>query len=142
MEASGKPLELPSAVSNPVSDIGRERVSQQQIVLRRLIGITGILVVAPLLILLRSSMLPPGELPFDSISITFRNFAGAYSDPATLRLFLNTLVYAGGSVFFGLVGAGVLAWLVERTDLPFRTTIKVLMFANMTIPPLAYAFGW
>jgi iron(III) transport system permease protein len=117
-------------------------LTQQQILLPLLVLLAAVLVVAPLIILLRSSLLPPGELPFDTVSLTFKNFAAAYGDSATLKLFFNTVCYAGGSVFLGLLVAGVLTWLVERTDMPFRTTIKVLMFASMTIPPLAYAFGW
>jgi iron(III) transport system permease protein len=116
--------------------------TQQQIVLPLLVFLAVVLVVAPLIILLRSSFLPAGELPFDTLSLTFKNFAAAYADTATLKLFLNTAYYAGGSVLLGLILASLLTWLVERTDMPFRTTIKATMFANMTIPPLAYAFGW
>ena len=117
-------------------------LTQQQIFLPLLILLAMVLVAAPLMILLRSSLLPPGALPFDTLGLTFKNFVTAYGDPATLRLFLNTAYYAGGSVFLGLLLASVLTWLVERTDMPFRTTIKVTLFATMTIPPLAYAFGW
>ena len=116
--------------------------TQQQIVLPLLVFLAVVLVVAPLIILLRSSFLPAGELPFDTLSLTFKNFAAAYADTATLKLFLNTAYYAGGSVLLGLILASLLTWLVERTDMPFRTTIKATMFASMTIPPLAYAFGW
>lgn len=116
--------------------------TQQQVVLPLLVFSAVVLVVAPLIILLRSSFLPAGELPFDALSLTFTNFAAAYADAATLKLFLNTTYYAGGSVLLGLILAGLLTWLVERTDMPFRTTIKATLFASMTIPPLAYAFGW
>jgi iron(III) transport system permease protein len=131
-----------SNASLKVERVGRGSVTQQQIAMPLVTLVTVLLVVAPLLILLRSSLLPPGLLPFDSLSVTFKNFVTAYGEPATARLFLNTLYYAGGSVFFGLVVACLLTWLVERTDMPFRTLIKVTMFANMTIPPLAFAFGW
>ena len=133
----------PISLADKSVPVGRQRLlTQQQIVLPLLTLVAIVLVAAPLMILLRSSLLPAGALPFDTLSVTFRNFAAAYGDPATLRLFLNTAYYAGGSVFLGLILATVLTWLVERTDMPFRTVIKVTMFANMTIPPLAYAFGW
>ncbi len=115
---------------------------QQQIALLGIALITVILVVAPLMILIRSSLLPPSALPFDTLSLTATNFITAYGDPATLRLFLNTVIYAGGSVFFGLVLACILTWLVERTNMPFRRVVKVAMFAEMTVPPLGFAFGW
>jgi iron(III) transport system permease protein len=135
-------LESISIVHKPAR-VARTRLpTQQQIVLPLLVFSAVVLVVAPLIILLRSSFLPAGELPFDTLSLTFTNFAVAYADAATLRLFLNTAYYAGGSVLLGLILAGLLTWLVERTDMPFRTTIKATLFASMTIPPLAYAFGW
>lgn len=120
----------------------KQSITQQRLVLSCVTLITLILVAAPLLILLRSSLLPQGALPFDTASLTFKNFVAAYGEPATLRLFFNTVIYAGGSVFFGMVLACVLTWLVERTNMPFRTVVKVAMFAEMTVPPLAFAFGW
>ena len=135
-------MESISIVHKPAR-VARARLpTQQQIVLPLLVFSAVVLVVAPLIILLRSSFLPAGELPFDALSLTFTNFAAAYADAATLKLFLNTTYYAGGSVLLGLILAGLLTWLVERTDMPFRTTIKATLFASMTIPPLAYAFGW
>ena len=135
-------MESISIVHKPAR-VARTRLpTQQQVVLPLLVFSAVVLVVAPLIILLRSSFLPAGELPFDALSLTFTNFAAAYADAATLKLFLNTTYYAGGSVLLGLILAGLLTWLVERTDMPFRTTIKVTLFASMTIPPLAYAFGW
>ena len=117
-------------------------LTQRQVVLSVLVLLVTILVIAPLIILLRSSLLPAGELPFDTLTLTAKNFSVAYGDPTTLKLFFNTACYAGGSVMLGLIVASLLTWLVERTDMPFRAAIKVLMFASMTIPPLAYAFGW
>ena len=135
-------MESISIVHKPAR-VARTRLpTQQQVVLPLLVFSAVVLVVAPLIILLRSSFLPAGELPFDALSLTFTNFAAAYADAATLKLFLNTTYYAGGSVLLGLILAGLLTWLVERTDMPFRTTIKATLFASMTIPPLAYAFGW
>ena len=118
------------------------RVTQQKLTLPVITLITAFLVVAPLLILFRTSLLPPGKLPFDTVEFTLSNFFSAYVNPATLRLLYNTVLYAGGSVLLGLIIACALAWLVERTDLPFRTTIRVTTFAKMPVPPLAFVFGW
>lgn len=120
----------------------RRRVTQQQLALPAITLITAFLVVAPLLILFRTSLLPPGSLPFDTVKLTLSNFFLAYVNPATLRLLYNTVLYASGSVLLGLIIACALAWLLERTDLPFRTTIRVMTFAKMPVPPLAFVFGW
>src|SRR5262249_5632814 len=57
-------------------------------------------------------------------------------------LIVNTLLYAAGSTAAGIVVATFIAWLVERTDIPFRTTIGILMFAAMPLPNMVGAFGW
>jgi len=135
-------LETIPLAHKPALTVRTALLTQKQIVLSLLVLLATVLVIGPLMILLRSSVLPAGELPFDTLSMTAKNFSAAYGDPATPKLFFNTACYAGGSVMLGLIVASLLTWLVERTDMPFRTAIKVLMFASMTIPPLAYAFGW
>src|SRR5262249_13056066 len=57
-------------------------------------------------------------------------------------LVANTLIYAVGSTAAGIAIALLIAWLVERTDVPFRTAIGVLMFAAMPLPNMVVAFGW
>jgi len=37
---------------------------------------------------------------------------------------------------------GVLAWLVERTDLPFKATARVIVALPMVLPPFLLAMGW
>lgn len=123
-------------------NVARRSVTQQKIALPLIMLITAALVVVPLLMLVRASLLPEGALPFDTIGFTLKNFVDAYWNPDTLRLLRNTTIYAGGSVFGALVIASTITWLVERTNLPFRTTIRVMMFSVMIVPPLGFAFGW
>ena len=75
-------------------------------------------------------------------SFNFNNYDKVFGDPSTYRLLLNTIGYAAGSITFGLSIALVLAWLVERTDMPGRTLLYSLMFIPMAIPPFATATGW
>ena len=120
----------------------KARFTQQEVVRPIVFLVVAILVVAPLLILFRTSLLPAEALPFDRVGFTLANFITAYGHPATLRLLYNTIVYASGSVLLGLVISGTLAWLVERTDVPLRGTIRLMIFAAMPVPPLAFVFGW
>ena len=122
--------------------IKKARFTQQEVARPIVFLVAAILVVAPLLILFRTSLLPGEALPFDRVGLTLANFITAYGHPATLHLLYNTIVYASGSVLLGLVIAGTLAWLVERTDVPLRGTIRLLIFAAMPVPPLAFVFGW
>jgi iron(III) transport system permease protein len=122
--------------------LGLRPIAEQQVALALITVVTAILVIGPLLVLVRTSLLPSRMLPWDTLAVTGANFATAYLGPATMRLLVNTTVYALGSVLIALLVASVLTWLAERTDLPLRTTLRTLMFATMTVPPLALSFGW
>jgi iron(III) transport system permease protein len=100
------------------------------------------LIGGPLLVLLLSSLTPPGTPPLTWAGLTLTNFSDALGQPGTLRVILNTLTYACGSVVLGVGIALVLAFLTERTDLPGRTTARILMFSWMAVPPLVFGFGW
>jgi iron(III) transport system permease protein len=52
-------------------------------------------------------------------------------------LFLTTIV----SVACGVIGLGA-AWLVERTDLPFRRTFTVLLLLPLAIPEFVAGYAW
>ena len=54
--------------------ISRSGITQQKLALPVITLITGFLVIAPLLILFRTSFLPPGKLPFDTVEFTLNNF--------------------------------------------------------------------
>lgn len=107
-----------------------------------LLAIVILLVAGPLAMLLLTSVTPKGSLPFQGIALSFENFRQILAGEGTLGLLVNTLVYAGCSVAMGLALAVGLAWLTERTDLPGRTTIRILMFSWMAVPPLVFGYGW
>lgn len=101
-----------------------------------------LLVFPPLLVLFLASLRPSDAMPFDSGPLTLQNYVELVSDPFILELFLNTLVYAGCSLVIGLMIALPIVWLVERTDIPFKHVISILMFVPLVIPGMLTAFGW
>ena len=100
------------------------------------------LIIGPLAVLLRTSLAPAGTLPFDTWQVTTQNLVEVLSSPDTLRVVINTVLYAIGSVALGVLIATFVAWLTERTDMPGQTAIRVFLFAWMTVPPLAVGYGW
>src|SRR5262249_53597986 len=86
-------------------------------------------VLLPLIFLFRASTTPAGLLPFESPVYTWRSYVDALFNSGIENLVANTLIYAAGSTAAGISVATCLAWLVERTDIPFRTTIRLLRFA-------------
>ena len=103
---------------------------------------TFVLVLGPLVVLIHTSFLPRGALPLTAEALTFANYRAAFGRADTYILIRNTLWYAGGSVSLSIALATAMAWLAERTDLPFRGAVHTLMFSWMAVPPLVMAFGW
>jgi iron(III) transport system permease protein len=126
----------------PVRARPRLRLDQQATTRVVLLAVVAALVLGPLVVLVWGSVTPPGNLPTTAVAPTLANYARILGSDGTLDLLANTLVYAGGSVALGVTLAVALAWLVERTDIPGRTAIRILMFSWMAIPPLVTGFGW
>ncbi len=119
----------------------RQFASQNALLIGVLV-IVGALVVGPLVVLLVASVGKPGTLPFQTTTLTLENYWTVLKQPHTLTLVRNTFVYAFSSVAFGGCVAVALAWLTERTDIPGRTTTRVLLFSWMAVPPLVFGYGW
>ena len=91
----------------------------------RFSSVTIYLVVIPLIFLLWTSFRSaPIGMPAE---LTLSNYARAYANPATYELLQNTLVFAFGSAAIAIVLGIMFAWLVERTDLPFKNAIYPLL---------------
>jgi iron(III) transport system permease protein len=121
---------------------GAMRFDSQALALRIVALIVGVLIVGPILVLLRASVAPAGTLPFDGWGVTLAHYATIFAKPDNLRLAGNTLFYALASVAIGVALATGIAWATERTDMPGRVTVRVMMFSWMAVPPLVMGFGW
>ena len=98
------------------------------------------LVAVPLLLLLVASFKPTG-LPLDE-GFSLVHFKAVYGDAGFYALLRNTAVFAIGCTVCALGTGGVLAWLVERTDLPFKGAARVMIALPMVLPPFLLAMGW
>ncbi len=111
------------------------------VLLALITGCLAYLTLVPMAILVWGSFLsaPPGvdgELTLDKYVEAFS--AGSKLFPAAA----NTLVFAlGGSTVAFLLGA-YFAWLVERTNMPFKGAIFVLMLVPHILPGVLKAYGW
>ncbi len=81
-------------------------------------------------------------LPFEATSFTLANYAKVFTSTLTYRLLLNTLWYAAGSLVLGL-GLGItFSWLLERTNIPARRLLLVLIMTNLAVPALVDSMAW
>ncbi|CAO3356590.1 ABC transporter permease [Azospirillum melinis] len=73
---------------------------------------------------------------------TLNNYARVVRSAELIEPLVNSLILAAATALIA-VGIGVpLAWLVSRTDLPLRRTIRVLTLTAFVTPSFIGATGW
>lgn len=73
---------------------------------------------------------------------TLANFITAYTARGIFDLIGNSVVFAVGTAILTLLmGAGI-AWVVERTDAPWRDTFHLLALLSFAIPGLLTTMAW
>ena len=73
---------------------------------------------------------------------SFANYIEAYSDPILWTVILNTLLFAFGTLAVALFFVIPMVWLLNRTDLPFKRSILILMISGFLVPSFLRAAGW
>jgi iron(III) transport system permease protein len=107
----------------------------------------------PILVIFMGVMivLPIGALFFGSFwssrpgapgSLTLDNYSESFSDPRSLTLLSNSLVYALGAALLATSIATVIAFITTRTDTPFASFFTYIPFLSLVIPGLVSAVAW
>src|SRR5438270_11776301 len=73
---------------------------------------------------------------------TLQNFVTLFTDPAFLDPLLTTAIIATTSAVICCLVAAPLSWLISRTDMPGRQTIRALVTASFVTPPFLGAVAW
>ncbi|MGE5820435.1 MAG: ABC transporter permease [Deltaproteobacteria bacterium] len=79
---------------------------------------------------------------WDDGGFTVNKYIEVFTNGPFLAAIWNTLYI---SFWVGLIAVfvgGLLAWLVTRTDIPFKKTIRALVMASFVTPPFLGAFAW
>ncbi len=64
------------------------------------------------------------------------------SDPDTYQALLNSVIIAGGTTLLSTAIGTFFAWLVARTDLPFKRLMKALFLVPFMLPSFIGALAW
>ena len=62
--------------------------------------------------------------------------------PETYKALLNSLILSVGVTITGTIVGTFFAWLVTRTDLPFKKTMKLLFLVPFMLPAFIGALAW
>jgi iron(III) transport system permease protein len=81
-------------------------------------------------------------LPFEATEFTLRNIINVFGSPLTYELLRNTAYYAIGTVAVTLLLTTLFAWFIERTNMPFRRPLFVMIMMPMGIPGIMVAMAW
>jgi iron(III) transport system permease protein len=94
------------------------------------------------LIVLPMSWLAYYSVTDKSGAFTLDNFRQLVSDEAFLDPLITTLIIATSSSVICCIAAAPMGWLVARTDMPLRRTVRALVTASFVTPPFLGAIAW
>jgi iron(III) transport system permease protein len=75
-------------------------------------------------------------------AFTLGNFKTLVTDPIFLEPLATTLILAVSSSIICCVVAAPMSWLVARTDMPLRRSVRALVTASFVTPPFLGAIAW
>ncbi len=120
---------------------------EQPVVRRRHLDPSGPILLAFAAILVVLIVLPLGWLFYYSLidrsgAFTLGNFARLASDPTFRDPLITTVFIATTVALVCCLVAAPMGWLVARTDIPLRRTIRALVTASFVTPPFLGAIAW
>jgi iron(III) transport system permease protein len=77
-----------------------------------------------------------------SKALTLGHYEHFFNDASFFKPFITTLWTSAAVGILCVVAAAPMAWLVARTDLPFKRLLRVLILASFVTPPFLGAFAW
>jgi ABC-type Fe3+ transport system permease subunit len=80
----------------------------------------------------------PGSISWESIRASF----GVMADPDVWRILWTTVWLSTVRAVLALALAVVLAWIIARTDCPFRNRLEFLLILSFFFPLLGKVLGW
>jgi iron(III) transport system permease protein len=75
-------------------------------------------------------------------AFTLDNFRTLVSDQAFVDPLITTVILATSSSVICCLAAAPMGWLVARTDMPLRRTVRALVTASFVTPPFLGAIAW
>jgi len=116
------------------------KIDSQRFLFIATLLILSYLVIPPLFFTVKASLYYTKG--FEKGVLSLKYYKDIFSTPGTAVMLRNTLVFAIGSSAMSIIIGTLLAWLVERTNTPFKTLAYLSAFANFAIPGILKVIGW
>src|SRR3954464_7694249 len=75
-------------------------------------------------------------------AFTLENFQRLFTDPVFVDPLVTTVIIATSASVICCAAAAPMGWLVARTDMPLRGTVRLLVTASFVTPPFLGAIAW
>jgi iron(III) transport system permease protein len=100
--------------------------------------IVALLVLPPIWTLFDASISPEGN----TSGFTLSNFSALLNSKGLTEASLNSLIFSFSSMVLSLALGGSVAWLVERTDVPFKNLAWLTTIVSLGTPFILYVAAW
>lgn len=81
-------------------------------------------------------------LPGFGAPLSLANYKEAFLDSVTFRAAGNSLLVGAGTVLVNTIFGVPIAWLIHRTNVPFKRFFTTLMFVGVAIPGFLQGIAW
>ncbi len=116
-------------------DTFRRLFSARNAIVLVVAGLIAYLALVPLGFLLWQTFVRSGHL-------TLANFRAAYSTIGLGRMLANSFAFAIGSTMLAIVIGTALAYLIVRTDVPFKPLMYAVSLVPLIIPGVLHTIAW
>ena len=106
-----------------------------QVILFFSIAILVIVVAVPILLILFNAFWVNGEF-------NIRDVTRIILEPETYKALTNSLIIASGTTIGSTIVGTFFAWLVTRTDLPYKSFMKAMFLVPFMLPSFIGALAW
>jgi iron(III) transport system permease protein len=113
----------------------RALLSARNLIILGVVAAIGYLALVPLGYLLWGAF-------FDESGFTLRWFREAYSAVGLREMMVNSLVFALGSTTISVALGTVLAYLIVRTDVPFKALMMAASLIPLILPGILHTIAW
>src|SRR5262245_45949229 len=115
-------------------------IAVSKVVLLVVAGVAALAIVGLLFCIIWMSL--RSGLPGQPSPYTLSNYTSLLADPYSYRVMVTTLIFSAVTIAVSVPLGFVFAWLIERTDLPYKAVAMSLLSIGILFPTFLKAMGW